>query len=68
MGCLVCFIGFVKCGLIQLLVFWKNGYFLLAFSILLPLINEILVAFVNGRITKGAADRLPMAAPAICAS
>lgn len=52
----------------KLSVFWKNGYFPLAFSILLPLLNGILVALISGGIAEGVGDRLLLAVLAASAS
>jgi hypothetical protein len=52
----------------KLSIFWKNGYFPLAFSILLPLLNGILVALISGGITEGVGDRLLLAVLAASAS
>lgn len=52
----------------KLSVFWKNGYFPLAFSILLPLFNGITVALISGGISENPGDRLLLAVLAASAS
>jgi hypothetical protein len=52
----------------KLSIFWKNGYFPLAFSILLPLVNGILVALISGGIAESIGDRLLLAVLAASAS
>lgn len=52
----------------KLSIFWKNGYFPLTFSILLPLLNGILVALISGGITESIGDRLLLAVLAASAS
>lgn len=52
----------------KLSAFWKNGYFPVAFSILLPLFNGILVAFLSGSISESIGDRMLLTILAASAS
>jgi len=52
----------------KLSAFWKNGYFPVAFSILLPLFNGIMVAFLSGSITESVGDRMLLTVLAASAS